>query len=145
MQNTLRSFQCFSVLASMNFIDLQRWVHILASSSLHHAVNSLPYSSKKQFLGKVTSVHGFSFNRNSKNWFKNAKNLQKGHLGKRKDLVVWHDLINNTISRHRSNNYQPCSVPESTSFLRTNKKPLQGYCLLSSYRHRGYFSGAAEV
>ena len=31
------------------------------------------------------------------------------------------DLINNTISRHRSNNYQPCSVPELTSFLRTNK------------------------
>ena len=29
-------------------------VHILAASSLHHAVNSLPYSSKKQFLGKVT-------------------------------------------------------------------------------------------
>ena len=38
-------------------------VHILAASSLHHAENSLPYSSKKQFLGKVTSVPGFSFNR----------------------------------------------------------------------------------
>ena len=102
-------------------------VHILAAISLHHAVNSLPYSSKKEFLGKETSVPGFSFNRNSRN----ARNLlQKGHLSKRKDLLVWHNLIKNTISRHRSNNYQPCTVPELRSFLRTNKDRFSAivYC-----------------
>ena len=57
-------------------------VHILAASSLHHAVNSLPYSSKKTVF------------RESDIGFKNAiKFLEKGHLSKRKDLVVWHDLI----------------------------------------------------
>ena len=94
-------------------------VQILAACSL---LNSLPYSSKKQFLGKITSVPGLSFNRNSKDWVKNARNLlQKGHLSKRKDLVVWHDMINNTISHHISNNYQPRSVLELTPFLRTNR------------------------
>ena len=112
-------------------IRFTEMLHILAASSLHHTVNGLPFSSKKQFLGKITSVPGFSFNRKSKNWFKNARNLlKKGHLSKRKDLVVWHDLINNTISRHMSNNYQPCSVPELTSFLRTNKDRFSAivYC-----------------
>ena len=106
-------------------------MHILAASLLHHAVKRLPYSSKKQILGKVTSVPGFSFNRNSQNSIKNARNLlQKGHLSKRKDLVVWHDLINNTISRHKSNNYQLSSVPELISFLRTNKDRFSAivYC-----------------
>ena len=89
-------------------------VHILAANSLHHAVNSLTYSSKKQFRE--------SYICSRKNWFNNAINLlQKGHLSKRKDLVVWHNLINKTILRHRSNNYQSCSVRVLTSFLRTKK------------------------
>ena len=101
-------------------------VHILAASSFH--INSLPYSSEKQFLGEITSVPGFSFDRNSKNWFKNARDLlQKGHLSNRKNLVVWHDLINNTISRRNSNNYQPCSVLELTSFLRTKKDHFSAF------------------
>ena len=47
------TFQCFSEYEFYRFTEM---VHILAASSLHHAVNSLPYSSKKQFLGKVKSV-----------------------------------------------------------------------------------------
>ena len=45
-------------------------------------------------------------------------------------MVVWHDLINNTISRHRSNNYQPCSMRQLISFLRTNKDGFSAivYC-----------------
>ena len=97
-------------------------VHNLAAGSLHHAEHCLPFSSKKQVLGYVTSVPGFFFNRNYKNWFKNARDLLlKGHLSKRKDMVAWHDQKNKTISRHRSNNYQPCSVPELISFLRSKK------------------------
>ena len=90
-----------------------------------------PIFNEKQFLGKITSVPGFSFTRNLKICFRNARKLlQKVNLSKRKDLVVWHDLTNNTISHHRSNNYQPCSVPELTPFLRTNKDRFSAivYC-----------------
>ena len=38
-------------------------MHVLAASSLHQAVNSLQYSSKKEFLRGVTLVPGFSLNK----------------------------------------------------------------------------------
>ena len=49
-------------------------VQLVTASSIQHAAKSLPYSSRKQFLGKMISMPGFSI-KNSKNWFKNARNL----------------------------------------------------------------------
>ena len=78
----------------------------------------------------MTSVRELCFNRNTRNWFKNARNLlQRGHLSK-KDLVFLCYLINNKISRYRSINYQLCSVPDLITFLRTNKDHFRAivYC-----------------
>ena len=95
--------------------------HILAASSLHHAVKSVQYSEKKELLTKITTIPGHSFNLNTKIWSKNAQNLLvKGRSSARTDIVVWHDLINNSISSHNSNNYRPSSVQELTNHITTN-------------------------
>ena len=45
-------------------------------------------------------------------------------------MVVWRDPINNTILRHKSNNYQPSSMPELITAVRTNKDRFSAivYC-----------------
>ena len=66
-----------------------------------------------------------------KNRLKNAQNLLvKGRLSLRSDIVVWHDLIKNSISSHKSNNYRPTSVQELTNYLTTNNNKFEAlvYC-----------------
>ena len=106
-----------------------RMVHILAASSLHHAVKSVQYSEKKELLTKITTVLGLSFNPNTKNWLKYAL-LVKDRLSTKTDIVVWHDLINNSISSHKLNNYRPSSVQELANYLTTNNNKFKAlvYC-----------------
>ena len=119
----------------MNFRDLPIWVTLWLPHAVNkpicHAVNSLPYSTKKTVFRESDIGSGFFFKRNSKNSTKSARNqLPKRHLRKNKNLVLWHDLINYTMSSHKSNNYQHCSVPDFTIILRPNKDRLSAlvYC-----------------
>ena len=45
-------------------------------------------------------------------------------------MVVWHDVVNNTISSHRTNNYRPAGVEELTNYLKTKKQQILAivYC-----------------
>ena len=115
----------------MNFIDLWRWCIFWQQVRFTTLQIVSLIQAKTMLIGKVISLPGFSFNRNSKNWFKKARNLlQKCHLRKIKDMKLWHDLLNNAILRHRSNNYQTGGLPELKSFLRTNKDRFSAivYC-----------------
>ena len=106
-------------------------VHILAASSLHHAVKRVQCSEKKKLLTKITTVPGLSFNPNTKNRLKNAQTfLVKGRLSTRTDIVVWHDRINNSISKHKWKNYRPSSVQELTNYLTMNNNKFKAlvYC-----------------
>ena len=37
-------------------------------------------------------------------------------------MVVWHDVVKNTISSHRTNNYRPAGVEELTNYLKLKKQ-----------------------
>ena len=57
---------------------------------------------------------------------KNARNLVvNARLSTKTDIVVWLDLINNSISSHESNNERPSSVQELTNDLTTNKNKFK--------------------
>ena len=82
-------------------------------------------------IGFIMKVPGLSFNTNTKNRLKNAQNLLvKGRLSTRTNIVVWLDIINNSISSHKSNNYRPSSVQEQTNYLTTNINKFKAlvYC-----------------
>ena len=101
-------------------------VQILAASSLYHALKSVQYNEKKELLTKITTVPGLSFNPNIKNRLKIAQNLLvRSRLSTRTDIVVWHDLINNSISSHKSIYYRPSSVQELTNYLTTNNNKFK--------------------
>ena len=43
---------------------------------------------------------------------------------------MWHDVVNNTISSHRTNNYRPAGVEELTNYLKSKKQQILAivYC-----------------
>ena len=104
--------------------------HIVAASSLFHSINSLNTGEKKQYESLVTAIPGLSLNNNLLNQGKNLRRLLEDSPLKEKKVVVWHDVVNNTISSHRTNNYRPAGVEELTNYLKTKKQQILAivYC-----------------
>ena len=75
--------------------------HIVAASSLFHSINTLNTGEKKQYESLVTAIPGLSLNKNLLNQGKNLRRLLEDSPLREKKVVVWHDVVNNTISSHR--------------------------------------------
>ena len=84
-------------------------VFILAASSLHHAIETLTPDEKEHFKDKIYTIPGLSLNPNTKNPRKIVQNLLSKDLKDKKDIVIWHDVLNNSISKHDSNNFRALS------------------------------------
>ena len=106
--------------------------HIVAASSLFHSINTLNTCEKKQYESLVTAIPGLSLNKNLLNQGKNLRRLLEDSPLKEKKVVVWHEVVNNTISSHshRTNNYRPAGVEELTNYLKSKKQQLLAivYC-----------------
>ena len=80
-------------------------VFILGASSLHRALQSLPPQAKKRYSKIVYTAPGLSLNPSCRNPRKTVQFILKKFFPYRKDLVIWHDVLNNSISEHISNNF----------------------------------------
>ena len=89
-------------------------VFIIAASSLHHSVNTLPLTLQKRLDDTFEAVPGLSFNLNANNRQKTVQYLlsNSAKCMIEKNFIIWHDVINNSLSKHRSNNDNPLT-PES--------------------------------
>ena len=87
-------------------------VFILAASSVDHALETLPSEKRNQYEEKIFSIPGLSLNPKTKNPRKIVQNLLSKDLKEKNDVVIWHDVLNNSISRHDSNNYQALTVSQ---------------------------------
>ena len=86
-----------------------RMVYVIGASSLRRAIDKAPTSIRKSIQGKVFAVPGLSFHPTAKNPNKQLQNLLKKGLKSCKKIVIWHDLVNNSLSSHRSNGNRNCS------------------------------------
>ena len=105
-------------------------VFILAASSLHHALETLPPEKRDQYKEKIFSIPGLSLNPHTKNPRKIVQNLLSKDLKDKTNIVIWHDVLNNSISRHHSNNFCALSVSELIEILKHIQKKLSAlvYC-----------------
>ena len=104
-------------------------VFVVAASSVDHALGTLnPENRKKN--EKVYSLPGLSLNVNTKNPKKIVQNLLSKELSDKTDIVIWHDVLNNSISKHESNNFRPLTVPQllEVSKFFENKLRALVYC-----------------
>ena len=88
-------------------------VVIIGASSLCRTLDSISYKTEKLFVRSCFSVPGLSFNDKAINRHTSLQNLlTRGSLSKVSNIIIWHDVINNSITPHRSNNYQPSSIDQ---------------------------------
>ena len=66
----------------------------------------IDYKSKRTLKKTITAIPGLSFNQNNKNDLKVIPTLlSKGRLSKiskKEKFIIWHDAVNNSLSRHPS-------------------------------------------
>ena len=97
-------------------------VFILAARSLHHAMKTLPQELRDHFKKGIYALPGLSF-KNKALKVREAAQFQLSHFRDKKRLVIWHDVVNISLTRHSSNN---------------NKllKPSQLIAVLEKYQER---------
>ena len=82
-------------------------VHILGASSLSRVIEKSDYNSRRTLKKTITAIPGLLFNQNNKNDLKVIPTLlSKGRLSKnskKENFIIWHDAVNNSLSRHPSN------------------------------------------
>ena len=73
---------------------------------------------------------GLSFNFNARDSQKTIQYYLHHFLSNRKYLVIWHDAINNSISKHRSKNNRSLSTDQLKSLLMRYKENITAivYC-----------------
>ena len=72
-------------------------VFIIAASSLHHSVNTLPLTLQKRLDDTFKAVPGLSFNLNANNRQKTVQYVlsYSPNCMIEKNFKFWHDVINN--------------------------------------------------
>ena len=109
-------------------------VFILAVSFFHHSVNTLPLTLQKGFDDTFKAVPGLSFNLNLNNRQKTVQYLLSNSPKSviEKNLIVGHNFIIHSLSKHRSNSNNPLT-PES---LLENLKKYKNKISAIIYVHR---------
>ena len=103
---------------------------ILAASSLHPALKKLSPASQKRVSQSCLAIPGLSFNQNAVNVCKTCQYQLDHYLLNRTDIVIWHDAVNNSISRHRSNNFNALTPNQLKKILLNYKRNIYAivYC-----------------
>ena len=109
-------------------------VFILAASSFHHSLGTLTREEKEQLKNKIYSIPGLSLNPKTKNPKKVVQNLLSKDLAEKNDIVFWHDVLNNSISQHDSNNFCFLSVPDLIEVLKGFQDKLCALVYCHRYR-----------
>ena len=98
-------------------------VFIIAASSLLHSVNTLPLTLQKRLDDTFKAVPGLSFNLKANNRQKTVQYLLSNSpkCMIEKNFITWHDVINSSLSKHRSNNDNPLTPENLIKVLKEYK------------------------
>ena len=105
-------------------------VFILAASSLHHAIKTLTQALQDHYKKRIYTLPGLSFNPNAEKVRKTAQFQLSHSFRDKKRLVVWHDVVNNSLSRLRSKNNKPLTPSQLIAELEEYQECVEAivYC-----------------
>ena len=83
-------------------------VYAIGASSLRRAIDKASTSIRKSIQGKVFAMPGLGFYPTAKIPNKQLQKLSKKGLKRCKKIVIWHDLVNNSLSSQKSNGNRNC-------------------------------------
>ena len=113
-------------------------VFIIGASSLKAATKVAP-NDLKRLLSRISfASKGLSLNPNSIHKVLNLELLlERGKLREARDIILWHDVLNNTIAKHRLNDQKAEKVPNLINTLRKNTWRIRAiiYCQRENAKH----------
>ena len=83
-------------------------VFVLGASSLHHALDLLTNETRKAFTEKIYTIPGLSLNCHTKNPQKIVQNLLLEDFPEKTEIVIWHDVLNNSLSNIKAIIFEHC-------------------------------------
>ena len=100
-------------------------VFILIASSLYHTIKTAPQGTQNRYKRNVYALPGLSFNPNALKVRKNSAVPVESFFHDKKRLVIWHDVVNNSLSRHRSNNNKPLTTSQLIEVLEKYQERIE--------------------
>ena len=92
-------------------------VFILGASSLDRTLQKLPAPSQNRVKDTCFTKPALSLNFNARDSHKTIQYYPHQYLSHRNDLVIWHDAINNSISRRPNNKNRKLSSEQFVNLL----------------------------
>ena len=100
-------------------------VLLVGASCLDNAYRNLRYTTRKRLKKDKIASRGLSLNPKSIIPLKILQNLlKKGFLESKKN-IIWHDVVSNSISKHRSNKDNPCEIDKLLEILTGPKQNIE--------------------
>ena len=105
-------------------------VLLVEASYLDNAYRSLSYTTRKRLKKDIIAIRGLSFIPKSISPLTILQNLLKKGLLLSKKVIIWHDLVSNFMSKHRSNKDNPCEIDKLLEILTGLKQNIETilYC-----------------
>ena len=97
----------------------------LAASVLHHALKTLPQALQDHYKKEIFALPGLSFNPNAVKEQKTAQFQFSRFFRDKKRLVIWHDVVNNSLFRHCSNNNKPLTPSQFIRVLEEYQERIE--------------------
>ena len=122
-------------------------VFTIAASSLHHSVNTLPLTLQKPLDDTFKAVPGLSFNLNANNRQKTVQYLLSNSPKCKidKNFIIWHDVINNSLSKHRSNNDNPLTPESLIKILKEYKNKISAIIYVHRQNTPNFYGRLVEI
>ena len=111
---------------------------VLASSSLHHAFGILTAEEKITLKEQVYSIASLRLNTNTNNSKKINQIMLNIELKDKKNVVVWHDLLNFNFYKQKSNGFQSQPVHEILVTLKSIENTLRALFVLPALSNAGH-------
>ena len=96
-------------------------IHIAAASVLHRTIRDINIYIRAHDIRCLIATPRLSLNPRASSQFTVLQNLLVGKM-KNYRILIWHDVINNSLTPHSSNNNNPCTVKKLVVILKGIKK-----------------------
>ena len=103
---------------------------VVAESSLHHSLKTVDKKDRVIMDELVCSSTGQNFHRNTSNCVYDYLSSPSHEI---LQIVLWHDLLNNTMISHSRKKNVPQTVEQLASTIKILQNP---YCVVTSQRER---------
>ena len=105
----------------------------------------MSYTTRKRLKKDILAIRGLSLNPKSISPLKILQNLLKKGFLESKKIIIWHDVVSNSISKHRSNRDNPCEIDKLLEILTGPKQNIEAFLYCRRFGSPNLFQQLKET